>query len=53
VISATRVKAGEGWKQLIVEFVSEKWGPFSDLTFHCSNNGTAYVDDFLYEEVKE
>jgi hypothetical protein len=53
VISTTRVRAGEGWKQVSTEFVSAKWGPFSDLTFHCSNNGTAYVDDFLYEEVKE
>jgi hypothetical protein len=52
-IATTRVKEGEGWKQVSVDFVSEKWGPFSDLTFHCSNSGTAYVDDFLYEEVKE
>lgn len=52
-ISTSRVKAGEGWKQVSVEFVSEKWGPFSDLAFHCSNSGTAYFDDFLYEEVKE
>lgn len=52
-IATTKAKAGEGWKQISVDFVSEKWGPFSDLAFRCSNSGTAYFDDFLYEEVKE
>jgi hypothetical protein len=51
-ISTTKAKAGEGWKQVSVEFVSEKWGPFADLTFHSTNGGTAYVDDFFFEEVK-
>lgn len=50
-ITTNRVQAGQGWKHVSVEFLSAPWGPFSDLAFHCTNHGTAYVDDFLYEEV--
>jgi hypothetical protein len=46
-----RVKEGTGWQRLQMEFTAPKWGPFIDVSFFCTNGGTAYLDDFEFARI--
>ncbi len=47
-----RVKAGDGWQKVSLEFIAPDWGPFVDIRFRTTLDAEGYMDDFFFGEVE-